>query len=404
LRCKGDENWISVYSGGLSSNTDTTKVSALLQRSNLEFQEIEQDGQGDSSRMASLLWREAEAHVPVSFEIQLDKRCIETINGKRLLDELPLSEQTRRVLDQSKPHCSTTELLSELDVPATAGVRQLGALRALGLIRLGPIATRPQLGRRNKRTASEAGRRNTRQASARVRSHPAATPDPALVLRRLKSEFERLKHADPHTILGLPRDCGADLLHGATQRMESRYSLQSRDPDLPKEARKIAAQLARMVVEAETSILSADAKPRSARTAAPPSPAPQNAAPSLEELAFSEGTKAFAAGDFKRATQCFRKARDEKIDSVRNLAWLGWAVFHHPNMPEDERIEESTDLLRLAVSFDPRNRQAQFFLAYIESKVGQAESAIKRLESVVRMHPDHREAKRLLHMLVSKAS
>ena len=73
---------------------------SLLQRSNLEFQEIEQDGQGDSSKMGSLLWTEAEAHVPVSFEIQLDKRYVETSNRSKILHELPVSEQTRQVLDQ----------------------------------------------------------------------------------------------------------------------------------------------------------------------------------------------------------------------------------------------------------------------------------------------------------------
>lgn len=405
LRCTGDNNWVSIYSGGLSSDADIPRVKSLLQRPNLEFREIQQDGQGDTARIATLLWQEAESHVPVSFEIQLDKRFISLTERTHLGSELPLSEQTLRVLDKSSPQASTTALLADLDVPTNAVVRQLGALRALGLIRLEPIAaqrlgasrptpSQPQLKRVPRKTAN----------AGPLPQRPLPVPNGAIVLKRLKAEYTRLQQADPHTILGLPRDAGADMLHAATQRMESRYSMQSRDPELPKEARALAAKLARLVVEAETAILSADAQSEKTKAAASPPKSPAADPESIEELAFSEGTKAFAAGDYKRATQCFRKARDERIDSVRNLSWLGWAVFHHPNMAEQERIEESTDLLRLAVSFDPKHRQAQFFLAYIESKINEVESAIKRLQLLVKVHPDHREAKRLLHMLMSKAS
>ena len=73
-------------------------------------------------------------------------------------------------------------------------------------------------------------------------------------------------------------------------------------------------------------------------------------------------------------------------------------------MSEEQRHEESVDMLKLAVSFDPRNRQAQFFLAYVESKLQETEKAIERLQNLLVLYPDHKEAKRLLHILKSKKS
>ena len=402
LRSRGDGNWVSIYSGGLQSEGDKGKVKELLLRPNMEFQELQQDGEGDPARTGTLLWEEALGHVPVSFEIQLDKRFAVLTEKAHLIAQLPVDDLTRKLLKLSKSHTSTKQLLDESNIDAQNVVPQLGALRALGLIRLEPIASRP-IGRRPTNPPPATRPKLSSKTAHSPGPRPQADPSPALVLKRLKSELQRLENADPYTILGLPRDCGADLLHGATQRMESRYSMQSRDPALPKAARKIAAKLAQLVVEAETAILSAQSQPSVRQTEKAPKPKADQPPDSMEELAFSEGTKAFAAGDFARATKCFRKARDERIDSVRNLAWLGWAIFHYSELPKDERIEESTDLLRLAVSFDPSHRQAQFFLAYVESMTDQVDAAMNRLQALVKVHPDHREAKKLLHMLVNRS-
>jgi tetratricopeptide (TPR) repeat protein len=123
----------------------------------------------------------------------------------------------------------------------------------------------------------------------------------------------------------------------------------------------------------------------------------------IEELAFNEGVKAFSAGDHKRAVQCFRKARDERIDSVRNMAWLGWAVFHNTEKPPEERNEEALDLLRLASSFDPTHRQGQFFLSFVELKTGAVENAVKRLAILLKRYPGHKEAKKLMRMIEIKS-
>ena len=406
LREAGDSGWVSLYSGGLQSDSDQSKVQALLDSDQLEFCELHQDGEGDPSRLAKLLWREAQSHVPLSFEIQLEKRFIGLTDHARLLDQLPISEATQEILERSSPHSSTRVLLDELNLSTEDILLQLGALRSLGVVHLKPAQASHLGSARPPSPARHATRPRRRPNSPpNLQGQTSHAPSPALLLKRLQSEFKRLQTADPYTILGVPRGCGPDLLHGATQRMESRYSMQSRDPSLPKEARAIAAKLARMVVEAESEILTSQSKPPTRQSSPAKEPQPTTKEPSsIEELAFSEGTKAFAAGDYKRATQCFRKARDERIDSVRNLSWLGWAVYHHPSLPDEERIEESTDLLRLAVSFDPANRQAQFFLAYIESATGQVESAMSRLQSLVKVHPDHKEAKRLLHMLVKRST
>jgi len=153
---------------------------------------------------------------------------------------------------------------------------------------------------------------------------------------------------------------------------------------------------------AERRILN-DREQREEEVLPPPTPkAIQYADETTEELAFSEGKKAFSTGDFKRAVQCFRKARNERIDSVRNLAWLGWAIFHNADQPQDERTEDALDMLRLASSFDTTHRQGQFFLAYVEFKTGEIEQATTRLGVLVKRYADHVEAKKLLRMIQAK--
>jgi tetratricopeptide (TPR) repeat protein len=180
------------------------------------------------------------------------------------------------------------------------------------------------------------------------------------------------------------------------------------DEALPAALRHRAEVLLRLSKEAAKRVLG-DRKVRAAVDAktAPADTGHSHTSPpadqELEELAFNEGVKAFSTSDYKRAVQCFRKARDERIDSVRNMAWLGWAVFHNTEKPQEEREEEALDLLRLASSFDPSHKQGQFFLAFVELKTGAVENAIKRLTILLKRYPGHKEAKKLMRMIEIKS-
>ena len=398
FRQTGRSDWTSIYSGGLSNDSDAAKLKELLEQEDVQFQAIQQDGVGSSERLARLLWDLAEESVPVSFEIQLEKRRIQHSRYFHLAAELPLSAMTQKILSTTSDDMSTGETLRQLNIRPQDVARQLGALRTLGLLSLLPVEARirPQRPAKGKMASAHPTRPQGAAGAPKA-------PTPQQTLRRLLSETKRLEGQDPYTILGIAPKSTNEMLKATVQRMESRYSKLSRDPDLSEEARTLAANLAQVVVEAEAEAL--QERSQAQADAAPPAPKRPQADPeSIEELAFAEGTKAFAAGDFARATQCFRKARNERIDSVRNLAWLGWAIFYNGEMSEEQRHEESVDMLKLAVSFDPRNRQAQFFLAYVESKLQEPEKAIERLQNLLVLYPDHKEAKRLLHILTSKKS
>ena len=224
--------------------------------------------------------------------------------------------------------------------------------------------------------------------------------NPKQVLLRLKNEKIRLQGQDPYTLLGIAPDSPDEMLRNAAERMIQRYSKLSKDPALPTEAQEIAADLKQLMERAEARLLN-ERENQYGQEEQVPAPPPTDVK-STEELAFSEGSKAFAAGNFQRAMQCFKKARDERIDSVRNLCWLGWAIFHNQEMPADQREEEALDMLRLANSFNPQHSQACFFLAYVERELGESDKAEVRLINLLRHNEDHREAKKLLRSIQRK--
>jgi tetratricopeptide (TPR) repeat protein len=336
----------------------------------------------------------------VSFEVQLDRRALECSPISSRADSLPLSAATKKLLQAADAHLTVAELLRSLSILPQTVCRQLGALKVLGLINLVPLA--------EPSPSAKTGTRSTAtRATAPERKRPQPTPvekeepSPEDILQRLEGEYNRLKNADDFTILGVPKGADDDQVRTASKRMCDRYGELSKDKTLPDPLRSRATILTRLTKQAEKRILTSREMSEALDDATTPAqrvPADQ----STEELAYSEGVKAFSAGNYKRAVQCFKKARDERIDSARNMAWLGWALFHQKELPEAERNEEAMDLLWLASTFDPTHRQAQFFLAFVEFKTGEAKKAETRLNVLLKTHTDHKEAKRLLQMVLSK--
>jgi CheY-like chemotaxis protein/tetratricopeptide (TPR) repeat protein len=389
LRRDAADQWILICKGGLQAKTDTFFIEAGLRKGDLTFQPTHQDCSGDSAALGRVLWAHAQDTVTVSFEIQLDKRALQSGPLSPRAMDLPLSLATRKVLQAASPHLSLGKQLRSMGIPAQDIARQLGALKALGLITLVDVT-----------------QASPRQVTAPQRPRVVAPPTPEAVLKRLDGEYERIKNTDDFTILGLPKDADDPTVRATWDRLKERYSALKSDPDLPQALRHRAEVLLRLSKEATKRVLT-NREVLEALGAVEPTPGSTKesgpATQSLEDLAYSEGQKAFSAGDHKRAVQCFRKAHDERIDSARNMAWLGWSVFHQPEKPEEERNEEALDLLRLASSFDPTHRQGQFFLAYVELKTGQATQAIKRLQVLLKRYPDHTEAKKLMRLIQTKA-
>lgn len=407
LRREERDDWVLICQGGLQSESDEAFISEALNNGSLRFQQTHQDGIGDSAALGGLLWEHAQKGITLSFEIQLDKKALTLSPISKRRTELPLSQALKEFLKVVDPNLTIGAQLGRLGIRAQDISRQLGALKALGLVELveitgaSPVPSQPVQSRAERVTVSPPGLKN--------RVAAPAPPTPEAILQRLDGEYNRIKNADNFTILGLPPSTDEQTIRATWDRLRDRYSLLAEDEHLPAPLRHRAEVLLRLTKEAAKRVLG-DRKVKEALeqgTVTKAVPGLSQTAPpadqELEELAFDEGVKAFSANDYKRAVQCFRKARDERIDSVRNMAWLGWAVFHNTEKSQEEREEEALDLLRLASSFDPGHKQGQFFLAFVELKTGAVETAVKRLTILLKRYPGHKEAKKLMRMIEIKS-
>jgi DNA-binding response OmpR family regulator len=401
LRREEKDDWVLIYQGGLQNESDEAFISAVLTQDNLQFQQTHQDGVGDSTALGRLLWEHAQQGITVSFEAQLDKKSLKLSPISKRRTELPLSHAIQTFLKVVDPHLTIGAQLSQLGIRPQDISQQLGALKAMGLVELIETTEAPPGIPTNIPPTPES-----------VLAPPVNSPrgprrqtipsTPETILKRLDGEYSRLKNADDFTILGLPQSAEDSMVHATWSRLRDRYTEMAEDESLPTPIRRRAESILRLSKEAAKRVLS-DRKGDSTQNETADSQSSPPAQQELEELAFNEGVKAFAAGDHKRAVQCFRKARDERIDSVRNMAWLGWAVFHNTEKPQEERNEEALDLLRLASSFDPSHRQGQFFLSFVELKTGAVENAVKRLTILLKRYPGHKEAKKLMRMIAIKS-
>ena len=223
-----------------------------------------------------------------------------------------------------------------------------------------------------------------------------------LTLRRLRREVAQVKTTDDWTVLGIPRSADLDLVERARQRMADRYARISTDENYSDEIHNMAREIASRVEEAAQRI-----KDRSARMAvhrATPPP-PMDPVPEPDEYAadpatyadqlFLKGQAALASGDAVSAIRVLREARNEQLDSARNMAWLGWALYQETSRPLAERRKAAMELLELADQFDSEYPDGQFFLAAVEAEANMHKRASARLRRVLRARPEHMLARRL---------
>jgi len=316
--------------------------------------------------------------------------------------ELPISKETRTLLDKSEEETTLGALLGDSDVP----LLELAALENLEIIEFQPVATR--------QPAPEAPA-PPEQAAVEDVAPPSAPPpeesppdlptegspppkptpgDATVVEKRLAREWEALKDADHYTVLGASPSTAPDVLQKLADRMIQRYTELVQDQTLSPPAREQAEKILRQVQNAQTLVAGRTVAVQS--SSASTSPVGNL---SKEDGAFKEGQAAMEAGLYERAALCFKAARNERLDSARNLSWLGWATYHNENISLDERCNEALDFLRLASSFDPHHRDGQYFLAFIEGKHGKPDQAIKRLQGLLQDDPENTIARALLSKL-----
>lgn len=214
--------------------------------------------------------------------------------------------------------------------------------------------------------------------------HPGMSrvADPGALIRRLRRELDISRGSDPWTVLSLPQNAEPAMVEQAGVRMRGRYTEIMRAET--GEARELAREILSRI-EAACEQLAADATP-----AATDQPG---------DDAFRAGLAAMAAGDWAVADRRFIVARDQNLDSARNLAHLGWVRVHNPDLPNPDRVADGLDLLLLAEQLDPAYADGQYFLAMVLHRRGDDDAARRRIARALRAEPGHVAANALARKL-----
>lgn len=221
----------------------------------------------------------------------------------------------------------------------------------------------------------------SRAPDSRAPERPGAAD--AAALRRARRDVDVLRGSDAWVVLGVPRDAPRDLVERAAARMVARYETLSADSE--GELRDLALQLLGLVQKAAAELAATHAV-----TARKDQPG---------DDAFRSGLKAMAEGDWPAADRRFAHARDQNLDSPRNLAHLGWARFHNPDLGMAERVQDGLDLLRLAEQLDPNYPDGQYFLAVVLHRKGEDEAALRRIRRALKTDGSHVAANALARKL-----
>jgi tetratricopeptide (TPR) repeat protein len=235
---------------------------------------------------------------------------------------------------------------------------------------------------------------------------PSQATDAMMTLRRLRRETAQLEHADDWTVLGIPRTKDLERIELSRQRMADRYAHIAEHDGYSEEIHDMARAIARQVDEAAAK-LSQRVSRALEDAVAPLDEGPQEPdayAANPEDFAdqfFLRGQAALAAGDAHTAINHLRKARNEHLDSARNMAWLGWAFYQDQARPAAERRAQAMELLELADQFDPEFLDGQFFLATVEADGKLHKRAAARLRRLLKTKSDHLGARQLYERVQS---
>jgi hypothetical protein len=394
LRLDSTDNWALFNEGAAMDENSLALARRAMYEGGASFSETSQSGSASILPFSALLMEGCIAHVQTTFVLQRDKNWAAPGDRNDRLDEFAPSESVQALLKESTHQVALGGLLDGTDEQA----RVLAALAQLGVIEFQPISTRAAAREKKKPTPAETPEAATETTpgvlpEAGMSLPEGASEDAAVTLKRLVREWGALKDADHYTVLGASPTTPPDRLEAQAQRMAERYSSLANDEKQPQPVRELARKILGRVKDAQE--LVAGRK----QAVATFGMAEGDAQLSKEDLAFQEGQSAMEAGLFERAAQCFTAARNERLDSARNLAWLGWATYHIADLSLEDRCKEGLDFLRLASSFDPHHKEGQYFLAFIEGKHGKPEQAIKRLQGLLQDDPGNRVARTLLNSM-----
>jgi len=391
LRIEGRDDWAVICGGGPTEPHGLLLISEALHCNTINFTASDLGGTGDHKGLSGLLWNSAMSLIGEHHYLRLATSGV--YSSDDLFDSnLPFSSDTLKLISTSKGDTRFETMCRDMGLNIASVAREIGALSILSMVdfkELGPeefTVSRPRV-QRSKRQTSDLPVDSVQKTKAK--QEPKIKKDaPSKILTFLLADLERLKGEDSFTILGISPKCTQAVAEQAGSRMIKRYQDILRE-DINTETRVAAQKMLTMVTGAAATV----AKARQGVSEQPDTV--DISKMTTEERAFAEGKKAFNNRDYNLARKCFKRARDERLDSVDNLAWLGWAVYHNTEMDKEDRVKEAFDMLRLASSFNPHHEDGQYFLAYVEGHHGLIKQALQRLTGLLGDNPNNESAKSL---------
>ncbi len=317
------------------------------------------------------------------------RRPIQVLDLERVLHEARRQRPSSRIeVEAEEPAPSTAS--SVVSTPSSWGPGRHGEVPEYREVR----------GRASSGTSSTR-RRTRRQPQTSQMRQPSQATDAMMTLRRLRRETAQLEQADDWTVLGIPRTRDLDRIREARERMVARYESIATNDGYSDEIHGMARAIARRVEKSAVALANRVSRALEAAAAAPAaelSDEPDPYAANPEDFAdglFLKGQAALAAGDVGSAINFLRQARNEQLDSARNMAWLGWAFYQDQDRPAVDRRAQAMELLELADQFDPDFLDGQFFLATVEHDSKLNKRAAARLRRLLKLRNDHLGARRL---------
>lgn len=217
--------------------------------------------------------------------------------------------------------------------------------------------------------------RQTGHGPAPKKGSPAQ--DPARLLKRLRTELDRLGEATCWTVLGVAATHDVTRIEAGADRLVQRYQAVADDPSLPQPVR-----------DAGTALLQLVANARAVALTNPPETVMRTEGVSRDQQAFDQGRRAFEAGQWDRAVRLLRVAHKLNQFDAAYAAWLGVSLRREAELlPTEQAVknrEKGAELLGLADSLDDSIPEAQLWLAELEIEDLKFEVAGARLRRLQR--------------------
>jgi CheY-like chemotaxis protein len=415
--------WQARKSGILISSDGTTRLgfgapidsdglafarASIFLPGELRYAESASRGAGDHDAFGRVLFQAARGPGSERFLAQHRNRAIGMVDRERLR-AMTLHPDTLRLVDQAtgEPLLAAAKARDLAQEPVS---KDLAALVRMGLIQLRhayrdvqvevppvrapkptfpkarppaqapkPVAAPPPPAPKAPPVEAPPRRpRRPRQTGHGARKRTGPPPqDPARLLKRLRTELDRLGDANCWIVLGVAATHDVAKIEASADRLVMRYQAVSEDHSLPEPVRGAGTALLKLVETA-----------RAVALTNPHETVLRTEGVSRDQQAFDQGRRAFESKQWDRAVRLLKVAHKLSQFDARYAAWLGAALRREAELlPTEQAVknrEQGAELLGLADSLDDTIPEAQLWLAELEIEDQKLEVAGARLRRLQR--------------------